>query len=102
MSIECIKDGGRLTVLFSGDIDEYACRTLRGEIDASIDASAPAEVIFDLKKVSFVDSTGLGLILGRYKKLSRTGGVLRLKDVPPAVDRVLRAAGVYTVVEKVK
>ena len=59
-------------------------------------------MVFDLKDVSFVDSTGLGLILGRYKKLSASGGVLRLKDVPPQVDRVFRMSGVYTVVEKVR
>lgn len=55
-----------------------------------------------MKNVSFVDSTGLGLILGRYKRLSAAGGVLRLKNVPPQVDKVFRASGVYSVVEKVK
>ena len=100
--MECIRERDGLTFVFHGDIDEYACRTLRGEIDGEIVKSSPSVVIFDLGNVSFVDSTGLGLILGRYKKLSAAGGVLRLKDVPPQVDKVLRASGVYSVVEKVK
>ena len=83
MSIECRHERGRLTVFFKGDIDEFACRTLRTELDAEMEREKPREVVFDLKDVSFVDSTGLGLILGRYKKLSASGGVLRLKDVPP-------------------
>lgn len=102
MGIECRKERGKLTFAFHGDIDEFACRTLRTEIDSAIAQSAPHEVVFNLKDVSFVDSTGLGLILGRYKKLSAAGGVLRLKDVPPQVDKVFRASGVYSVVEKVK
>ena len=83
MDMECIRERDGLTFVFHGDIDEYACRTLRGEIDGEIVKSSPSVVIFDLGDVSFVDSTGLGLILGRYKKLSAAGGVLRLKDVPP-------------------
>lgn len=102
MSIKCRHERGRLTVFFKGDIDEFACRTLRTELDAEMEREKPREVVFDLKDVSFVDSTGLGLILGRYKKLSASGGVLRLKDVPPQVDRVFRMSGVYTVVEKVR
>ncbi len=102
MSIECRHERGRLTVIFSGDIDEFACRTLRGELDGEIGRQAREEVVFDLGNVSFVDSTGLGLILGRYKKISASGGVLRLKNVPPQVDKVLRMSGVYSVVEKVK
>lgn len=102
MSIESRSERGKLTMAFCGDIDEFACRTLRGEIDALILEKSPSEVVFDLKNVTFVDSTGLGLILGRYKKLNASGGVLRLKDVPPQVDKVLRASGVYSVVEKVK
>ena len=102
MGIECRKERGKLTFAFHGDIDEFAGRTLRTEIDSAIAQSAPHEGVFDLKGVSFVDSTGLGLILGRYKKLSAAGGVLRLKDGPPQVDKVFRASGVYSVVEKVK
>lgn len=94
--------GDRIVVAFSGDIDEYSCRTLRVELDGQIEKSAPKEVVFDMANVSFVDSTGLGLILGRYKKLHAKGGVLRLANVPPQVDKVFRTSGVYSVVEKVR
>ena len=102
MNLECKKERGALTFSFSGDIDEFSCRTLRSEIDGTIAECAPREVVFDMKNVYFVDSTGLGLIIGRYKRLSAAGGVLRLKNVPPQVDKVFRASGVYSVVEKVK
>ncbi len=102
MGVRCSAERGRVTFAFDGDIDEYACRTLRESIDSVIAEKRPAEVVFDLGGVAFVDSTGLGLILGRYKKIAATGGVLRLKDVPTQVDKVFRASGVYSVVEKVR
>ena len=97
MGVRCNAERGRVTFAFDGDIDEYACRTLRESIDSVIAEKRPAEVVFDLGGVAFVDSTGLGLILGRYKKIAATGGVLRLKDVPTQVDKVFRASGVYSV-----
>ena len=49
MSIECRHERGRLTVFFKGDIDEFACRTLRTELDAEMEREKPREVVFDLK-----------------------------------------------------
>lgn len=102
MDYKCSQTDRVMTVAFFGDIDEFACRTLRSDIDAKIVESAPKEVIFDLNGVSFVDSTGIGFILGRYKKLCVAGGRLKLANVPPQVDKVFRTSGVYSVVEKVR
>lgn len=102
MNLEIKRERGAVVFSFYGEIDEFSCRTLRAEIDRVISENAPQEVVFDMKNVAFVDSTGLGLILGRYKRLSAAGGVLRLKNVPTQVDKVFRASGVYSVVEKVK
>lgn len=102
MSFGCQKERDTLTFGFHGDIDEFSCRGMRGEIDELIAAERPSAVVFDLSDVGFVDSTGLGLILGRYKKLSAAGGVLKLKNVPPQIDKVFRASGVYSALEKVK
>ena len=102
MDFESSWNGAVLTVSVEGEIDEFSSRSLRSELDGLIERRRPRRLVLDMSKVSFVDSTGLGLILGRYKKLSAAGGVLRLKDVPPQVDKVFRASGVYSVVEKVK
>lgn len=49
MNLECKKERGALTFSFSGDIDEFSCRTLRSEIDGTIAECAPREVVFDMK-----------------------------------------------------
>lgn len=91
-----------LYVKLFGDVDELASRTLRKTIDDEILSARPKIVIFDFAKVGFVDSTGLGLIFGRYKKLSTTGAELLVANVPPLVDRVFRASGVYSVCPKIQ
>ena len=89
-----------IRVMLSGEIDEYASRTLREKLDRLIDEKQPSRLVLDLSGVSFVDSTGLGLIFGRYKKLNARGGELALVNVPRQVDRVLAMSGVYSFVEK--
>ena len=89
-----------IRVMLSGEIDEYASRTLREKLDRLIDEKQPSRLVLDLSGVSFVDSTGLGLIFGRYKKLNARGGELALVNVPRQVDRVFLASGVYSVAVK--
>lgn len=93
--------GNELLVELHGEVDEYSCRTLRTKLDDLIDAPGLARVVFDMHGVSFVDSTGLGLILGRYKKLKARGAEMVLKRVPPQVDKVFRTSGIYTVAPKI-
>lgn len=90
------------TVKLVGDVDEYTSRTLREDIDKLIDDLNGIRVmVFDMKGVSFIDSTGLGFVLGRYKKLKAKRAELLLANVPPQVDKVFRTSGVYTFVPKV-
>lgn len=92
---------GSLNIRFDGDIDEHAARRLRDELDRLIEAKPITKAVFDFTDVTFVDSTGLGLIFGRYKKLLSRGAELLIKNVPSQVDRVFRASGVYTVCPKI-
>lgn len=93
--------GDNLLVSLSGEIDEFASRTLRCDLDKLIDAPRLRAMTLDMRDVTFIDSTGLGLILGRYRKLKARGAEMTLKNVPPNIDRVFRASGVYTVAPKI-
>lgn len=59
-------------------------------------------MIFDMKGVTFIDSTGLGFVLGRYKKLKAMHAELLLENVPRQVDKVFLASGVYRYVPVVE
>ena len=86
-------DGERLVLSIGGEIDHHACRELREAIDARLAARHPARLVLDLDGVTFMDSAGLGLMMGRLKRLEGWGGSLILLDPPPGVLRILNLAG---------
>lgn len=99
MKYKCESD--HLIIEFFGDIDDHYAKKIRNDIDTLISKQNPRAVIFDFRNVSFVDSTGIGLIFGRYKKLLQTNGELLLRNVPSYVDKIFRASGVYSICPKI-
>ncbi len=96
MNLDFKIDKNDICIKLVGDIDEYSARTLRQDLDKLIEGNAFKTMTFDMRGVSFLDSTGLGLVLGRYKKLREKRAELLLKNVPPQVDKVFRTSGLYS------
>ena len=90
----CIKyDEGILIINISGDIDHHAAKPLREEIDTHLYLYRATTVILDLAEVEFMDSAGLGLILGRYQKISDLGGRLIVANPDRSISKILALAG---------
>ena len=87
------KDGDYI-VRITGDVDHHATQGLRETIDRELDSSHPTRLILDLGATEFMDSSGLGLILGRLRKTREMGIELILVDPSDAVMKILRLAGV--------
>ena len=87
-------DGSALTARVTGEIDHHAARRLREEIDGEVFRTLPGSLTLDLSEVGFMDSAGLGLILGRLNLMTSRKGVLRLSGLRPPVARILMLAGV--------
>lgn len=103
MKIEYINTNNVLKISLIGELDECAADYIRESIDALIDAAVClSEVTLDLSGVCFMDSTGVGVIIGRYKKLKAKGVRLSLSQVSSAVDRVFKIAGIYQIIGKVE
>ena len=75
------KENKRLTFEIHEEIDEYVVQNMRRRIDNEIQRYMPKEVIFDFSNVSFMDSAGIGLIIGRYKLINMIGGELKIANV---------------------
>lgn len=86
-------DEGILIINISGDIDHHSAKPLREEIDTHLYLYRATTVILDLCEVDFMDSSGLGLILGRYQKISDLGGRLIVANPDNAVSKILALAG---------
>lgn len=86
-----------LVVRLQGEIDMGVSETLRVRIDKELDRQRAKHLVFSLRGVGFIDSSGLGLILGRYKKVTAQGGKVVLSGANASVDRILDLSGLYKV-----
>ena len=80
-----IPGSGTLAAYLSGEIDHHAAQSLRKEIDAQIDDRLPELLTLDFSGVTFMDSSGVGLILGRGRHIGALGGRLTVQNPPRAV-----------------
>ena len=83
---------GTLAAYLTGEIDHHAAQALRREIDAQIEARMPELLTMDFSGVTFMDSSGVGLILGRGRHIGALGGRLTVQNPPRAVQRMLDLA----------
>lgn len=91
--LKIYNDGARITAALSGDIDHHAARDYRAQIDDVISRSHPELLIFDMNEVGFMDSSGIGLILGRLKSVKAVGGELVIKNARREIAEVIKISG---------
>ena len=82
-----------ICVLLDGEIEHHAASLLRVSIDDAVLHKRPRLLILDFGAVTFMDSSGVGLVMGRYKLLRTVGGRLRVQNLSPAAYKVMRLAG---------
>lgn len=85
--------GDTLTVLLAGEIDHHSAAGMRTQIDEAIERYRPAVLRLDFGGVTFMDSSGIGLVMGRYKLISTLGGTVSVVNIPKPLQKVMRLAG---------
>ena len=99
MEVAAKKESNNLVIFLIGELDEYTAPYTRSAIDKALDGYKSADIIFDLSGLTFMDSSGLGVILGRYSVIVCRGGRVLIGGANRAIDRILRMAGIYTLAE---
>jgi stage II sporulation protein AA (anti-sigma F factor antagonist) len=94
------KRGGRLIVFLEGELDHRSAASMRAEIDNQLRDRRVTELVIDMGGISFMDSSGIGLILGRYKIMSQRGGIVRVSRPDSRADKLFHMSGVYNLVER--
>ena len=87
-------NGNTMTARLSGELDHPHTQKLREEIDRSVQKEHPNRLILNFAGVEFMDSSGIGLVLGRYRLMQEREGSLVLCAMPPHIRRVMRVAGI--------
>ncbi len=90
--------GTILKIKLRGEIDHHSAVTVRSAIDDMIRSKRPQELIIDMSAVDFMDSSGLGLIMGRYNTMKSIGGGVTVADPTPATEKIMNLAGMERII----
>lgn len=88
-----------LVIEFTEEIDHHTSERIRKRLDYEIQRFMPRKVIMDFQKVSFMDSAGIGLVIGRYKITITYGGILEIENVRPKIKKVFEMSGIHKIVK---
>ena len=93
MPVKIQIQGKSMRACIQGDIDHHSAFMIRKEVDAEISRRRPEKLILDFGEVTFMDSSGIGLVMGRYKLMKGIGGEIRVENLSAGAYRVMRLAG---------
>ena len=82
-----------VTACLSGEIDHHCAKALREEIDTTAQRVHPEELVLDFRDITFMDSSGIGLVMGRYQLMQELGGKVHIANLSSQMARVMRLAG---------
>lgn len=91
---------GTMYVSLSGELDDRTAPEMRRQLDEIIDKARFFKIVFDLSRLDFMDSTGIGVLLGRYKKLEGRRVSAFIAKPDKSVDKVLALSGIYKLMPK--
>lgn len=97
-----LKEDKQLIFKITEDIDECLAQKIRRKLDNEIERYMPKEIIFDFSKVSFMDSAGIGLLIGRYKLAKMLGGKVKIANITPGVRKIFEMSGILRIISEVK
>ncbi len=100
MQIACHKKKDTLVVEMEGELDHHTANAVRDRLDSILDDASIKNMVIDLKKLKFMDSSGIGVFIGRYKNIAQRGGIIAVAQVTPQIHKILEVSGLYRILRK--
>ncbi|MFB5661578.1 anti-sigma F factor antagonist [Alteribacillus sp. HJP-4] len=100
MEMELEQVNNVLCIRLQGELDHHSSQKLRLQVDDYLKKGTVRHIIFNLEALTFMDSSGLGVILGRYKQISKNGGEMVVCSVTTPVQRLFELSGLYKIVRQ--
>lgn len=94
-------EGRSLVFRLVGELDEHSAQFVRRRLDTAIEESSFDAVIFDLSRMSFMDSTGIGVVIGRYKLVRKLNKPVYVRNPTTTVDKIFKMSGLYEIIHKI-
>jgi len=90
--------GETVTVVVAGELDHYAAPQIRHMLDDLLRDPGVTDLVVDLENLTFMDSSGIGVLLGRLRILQSRGGTLSVQNMQPPVEKLFRLSGLQRVI----
>ncbi|NYB76016.1 MULTISPECIES: anti-sigma factor antagonist [Sedimentibacter] len=98
MNLEFLESGQTLTIKLKGDLDHHSADESRVLIDKKINEGKYNKIVIDLKKLDFIDSSGIGFVIGRYKLIRKRNGVIEITNASSKVRKILDMSGIGKII----
>lgn len=98
--LEFFKNSKALVVKVNEEIDHHTCNKLKDKLDLAISLSKIDKLIFDFTGVNFMDSSGIGMIMGRYKSIQKNSGKIAITGMQPTIKKIVKMSGLYKILEE--
>lgn len=99
MKISTLVKQGVLIVRVEGELDMHSANEFRQTVDQILDTSSVSNILLSLAGVTFIDSSGLGVILGRYKRINLREGQILAAHIQPQVARIFKLSGLFKIMK---
>lgn len=99
MQVDYLKKDKLLILKITEEIDHHTSEKIRKRADYEIEVHIPKKVILDLSEVKFMDSSGIGMIIGRYKLVSMLGGQFCIANANNIVKKILEMSGILKIIK---
>ena len=99
MNVQLSYKEGVLTAFLAGEIDHHSAVELREQIDQSVIQSGAKLLVLDFSLVTFMDSSGIGLVMGRFRLMQENDGKVVLQNLPAPIRKVMKLAGLDKLAE---
>ena len=100
MYIKFTKHEDKLLVFMMGELDHHSAGEVRSKIDDRLEREGYTKLILDFSGVTFMDSSGIGVVIGRYKKLSMKKGEVCIANAKDSVKRVFELSGMFKIIKQ--
>ncbi len=98
MDVKLLRKGTTLIIRIMDDMDHHSAQYLRQKIDSEIIKSTVKNIIFDFSNVNFMDSSGIGVVVGRYKNIQKLNGKAAIVNASPKIMQIFEMSGVLKII----
>lgn len=97
--LEHARQRDTLVVRLDGELDHHSAEKVRIELDALIADERIQHLVIDMKTLTFMDSSGIGVLIGRYRTLARRQGSVTVRNMNPSISKIFQLSGLHQIIK---